>query len=800
MAIGEIFDRLKKYLRQIFRAFISFHSKQSKEYKIQKEPEVPLEMGGQKGEGDKYDSNKLERIEGLNEKLEKQTGVGKQDDNSLPQQKELSIEPEKQKGLEEVQPEVEGEPAEGKTSLEESAPLKEIKKPYIKKIPIPSLQPEGEERAQRDYPKKDVPEEEKVIDLAQARERKTHIKSPRSIPDGGIEEIKEKTDEEGISTYDATRIEAPFICLNIDSKAVSIVLPEQRIKADSPEGTFTEQNYRLRVNNEWQDISARAILKEEYFNLKEREICSEKPIKEFEVVFPDGFKRRYKYGHEDSRFYFFIAVGNDRGRLLYSIDRLPRRLLWILLGEKYEIAESNAIRVIEESYIWGKYKPFLVDLRQADILTIKNKETQEEIKFHCEPSFIISGDCLIEDDFKLECPLFRGGNLKIIAPYESQAGWSVWIQNRTAGSKLISKMWTGLEPLTLDCSKDFPCDLGEFQIDLCEHNGGRDETLFFRWIPYIELDYPRELIIPDCKIGHLETLVTLVLERNKKWELKDEAGQEIDSKENGHYELRITPQKERHCFSVSAGQGEFILRLGVTIPRLKWKLSNQEKWHDKTLNIKKTDLLSEKLLDLLICTNDFNKEYKFTSVLEIKGQAQRLQTEKINRKGMFYVMNLNQFYDTIRYYNSNLVLKIEGNNERDGRQLCSFEALHFKIETPESRPKVAIRNLIEAVNAPKLCSFFRKIENNLPKEKRYCKEIRQMYYRKLKKRRKLNKSEENKKIKREFILRSLAFLKFLLDKYGENIRIKNKQKIERWVFSAQENYSEEFKNYCGFYS
>lgn len=780
MTIREIFNKVGEYLEKIFSVFKLYT----------KGPKTSLEINNQK----------------LDQEFKKQTQIEEQkseeDKTRLrQQQKSPFIKPEKQKEFEQIQIEAEHKPPKGEAKVKENVPPKEAEKPYIKKGPIPLPESEVKGRTKQDYTKKGFPEE-KMIDLTQVRERKTYIKSPRSIPVGVIEEIKKKTDEMEISNYDATRIESPFIDLDIDSKTVSIVLPEQRTKDNAPEGTLTEQNYRLRVNNEWKDISARAIVKREYLNLKEQKIWLEKPIEEFEVIFPDGFKRRYKYEHKDNRFYIFVAVGNDRGKLLYYIDKLPRRLLWILLDEKCEIAEYNVIRVIEESYIWRKYKPFLVDLRQADVLTIKNKETQEEIKFHCEPSFVVTGDYLVEDDFKLECPLFRGDNIKIIAPYESQAGWNVWIQNRIAGSKLISKIWTGLEPLTLDCSKDLPCNFGEFQIDLCELNGGRDETLFFRWIPYIELDYPNELIIPDCKIGHVEALVTIILDRSKKWKLKDEKGKEINPKEDSHYELCILPQNERCCFSVSVDQGEPILRLGVTIPRLRWKLSSQEKWHDRTLDIKKTDLLSDKLLDLLICTNDFNSEYNFISILEIEGQSQKIQTEKFNRKGMLYIINLNQFYDTIRYYNNNLALKIEGNNEREGRQVCSFEALHFKIETPESKPllKPSIHNSIEAISIRKLCSSFRKIESNFPKEKKLCREIRQMYYRNLKRRKKSRKFAEYERIKREFILRSLAFLKFLLDKYGENTKLKNKQKIERWIFIVQEKYSEKFKNYRGFYS
>jgi len=781
MTIGEIFGKIREYLRQIFRLFGFFQMKLPEKHKEQKEFEAPIVIGDQKGKTEECGVSKQGQVEKLNKGLEEDAEIEKQkheeDENRFRQQKEDKY-PEEQK------------------------------KPCIKKSPISSPGNETEEKKQRDSIKREIPEEEKeekIIDLAEISERKTHIKSPRSGKDD-VGEIKRQPDGEKskkISSYDAARIESPFVDIDIDSKMVSIVLPEQKIKADILQNALPEQNYVLRIENEYQDISARAMVKEEYVILKEKKIEVKKPIKHLEVIFPREFKRTYKYEHKYRGFYIFIARGNDQGKLLYCIDRLPKRLIWVLLTEEYEILEYNAIRVIDESCIWGKYKPFLVDLRQVDTLTIKNKETQEEIKFPCEPSFIVTGDYLIEDDFKLECPLFREGNLKIKAPYENQTGWNVWIQNRMAGSKLISNTWTGGEPLTLDCPKDLPCDFGEFQIDLCELGGESVETLFFRWIPYIEIDYPKQLIIPDCKIGHTEALVVVVLDKSKKWKLKDETGQEIKLKENDHYELGVPPQRERCYFSISAEQEELILNLGVTIPRLKWKLSNQEKWHDRTLNIKKTDLLSEELLDLLVCTNDFNNEYKFTSTLEIESGAQKLQTEKFNRKGMLYAINLNKIYDTIRHYNNNLLLKIEGSNEKGGKQLYSFEALHFEIETPKSkppRPKPSSYNLMGVINISKLCSFLRKIESNFPGEKRFCREIRQIYYCKLRKRKKTRKSLENDKIKREFILRSLAFLKFLLDKYAENKQIKNKQKIERWIFIALEKYSEEFKNYYGFYS
>jgi len=797
MAIGEIFDRLKKYLQQIFRLFAFFGTK---EYKVKDGAKLPLDIGDQKAQEGRYDGERPSQIEELNENLEEQKPEEQEpigDEERNRQHEVPSVEPDRQEEFKKDRLETKEEPAERNAEVEGNLPPDDTKKPYIKKIPISTTQTESKERAQRDYPRKEGGEEEKIINLAQTRARKTHVKPKRSIRNGEIKETKEKINNGETSDYEVAR---PFMELNIDSKAISIVLPEQRVKPDGSEQAFTELNYRLKINDEWQDIPARAILKKECLNVCEQVICSEKPIKEFEVAFPDRFKRRYQYKHEDGRFYFFFAVGNDLGRLLYSTERLPRRLIWILLTGKYEIVEYNAIRHEGIYYdIWGKYKPFLVDLRNMDILTIKNKETQEKIEFHCDPSFNLTGDYLVEDDFKLECPLFRGDNLKINAPYENEDGWSVWIQNKIAGSRLISKKWTGSEPLALDCSKDLPCDFGEFQIDFVGHNENINDTLFFRWIPSIELNYPKDLVIPDCETGHAEISVALVLDKNKEWKLKDDNGNEINSKQAGCYELCIISQKERCCFSVGMRQGEVTLRLGVRIPRLKWKLSNQEKWHDKTLSIKKTDLLPEKLLDLLICTNDCNKEYEFTGSLEIKEQAQKVQTETIKRKGIFYAVNINQFYDTIRHYNSNLILKVEGKSKGDGC-LCSVEAIQFKLETAEQKPKVAIRNLIAAIDPPKLCSFFRKIETKLPKEKKQCKEIRQLYYRKLKKKKKLSKSEENRKIKREFILRSLALLDYLMDKHAGDMKIRNRQKIDRWIFTAQEKYSVEFKNYRSFYS
>jgi hypothetical protein len=228
-----------------------------------------------------------------------------------------------------------------------------------------------------------------------------------------------------------------------------------------------------------------------------------------------------------------------------NINPLPKRDIWILLNEGSELLTEPD--VVEEKWIWEEYKPFRVDLSKINALVVKNRVSGEK-RLSLQSTFRVQGEQLVEDDFKKEFPLFADKTLEIMAPYENQSGWNVWIQNKFA---------------KFDC--------GEFQVDICQPNTRiPDETLFFRWMPCIELDYPKELIIPNSKLGHTPSTISVKLDSYSEWELKHKEGQEFKLRQRGFFQIELPPDDDTLRFSIAkTNRPESTVNFQIIVPRVK---------------------------------------------------------------------------------------------------------------------------------------------------------------------------------------------------------------------------------------
>jgi len=684
---------------------------------------------------------------------------------------------------------------------EEGEVTEEQNKPYLKKSPTTEIddivKTEKKEQAQETTEKPQDSKREKIINLG-AQKRKTQksdVRMQTAIPDERkTAEIKEL--EETVA-----RFESPYVETDFDyTEKIHLVLSRQKFNVGAGQNIAKYMNYKLKLNNEEQEVQARVFPEDNYAEVGEQSIYIKKPLNEFEVIFPEEVQNRvYRYKHANEAFYIFIAIGESKGRMLYNVELLPKRMVWILLEEDYDLAsEPKEVEqwIIDEpvDWIWEKYRPILVDLRKIDILIIRNRKTDVEIRLPCEPTFNLESEPLIEDDFKSTCPLFTGRTIKIIAPHKNQQGWNVWVQNRVLGSsKMIAESWTGDEPLTLSLTESLPCSSGEFQVDICPCGSGiSDDTLFFRWISYIELNYPKELIIPDPKAGHKSSLITVVLDDIEKREMRNAEGEELKSKEGNSFELILKPKEDRCQFSVGEkGESGVTIRICATIPRLKWKTSKQKDWQDKPYLMQRKQLVTGEPLDLLIRTNDFNSKYDILAVLEENGQR-RQGPERFVLKNRLFVLDFNRFYETIKHYEDELILKIEIKKARETGPVEKIKILRIKPE-PKSRgssePKLDLNNLMKGVCLKRICFFLRQIKDKCPKEKQNSKKIRNIYYHRL---RKKQTNEEKEKYKKEFVIKSMVFIKFVMDKYGERFLIKKQNKLKTKIDLFQKLLLKEF--------
>ncbi len=517
-------------------------------------------------------------------------------------------------------------------------------------------------------------EEGKVIDLGK---RQKQSKVPSQSRPTKTEGAKSSERE----AYSAV-IKSPFFEINLDETKIFLVFPRQNFKFDDKATRVLQQlDYRLKINGAKQTITATVNKGEQgSVNVEERRIELKNPLETFQVVFPNELQgRTYKYKHSNINVYAFTAIGNNRGRMhrLYdeegTINPIPQKDVWILLREDFELVTEPD--VIEERWIWGNYQPLRINLKNMSALTIKNRRNDEKEKMSCEASFSIEGEHLVEDDLKEQSPLLFDKYVKVKAPRENPSGWNVWIQSKFRECENPIN-WDGIEPLTLNLPEDLPDEYGEFQVDICQQDTGvSDETLFFRWIPSIELEYPKNLIIPDPEQGHTVEYVKVGLDNIEEWKLKTAEDVKIKSTEANSYRIEIPPANDVINFSVYKERSpENEVPFKVTIPRLRWKTSKQDVWGDKLQKIERKDFIPGETFYLFVQTNDFNK-YDLLATIETNGQ--KLQEEKFARKGMEYLLELNRFKDTIENNKNEIKLKIEVQRKALDRILGSVETLCF---------------------------------------------------------------------------------------------------------------------------
>jgi hypothetical protein len=554
----------------------------------------------------------------------------------------------------------------------------------------------GKSREESKFKRKKIGlEERKEIDLGRKKSKPSKAQGQPSPEEG------DKTSQ-GKETLAV--IKSPFVEVNLEEAKIFLILPSQRFKFnDTAASVLQELNYKLELNGEERTTTVEVTKEDQGFaKVEERKIELEKPLKNFQVVFPDKLQGGiYSYKHGNVNFYVFTAIGNNRGRMHYLYDKegninpIPKRDVWILLKEDFELETKPD--VIEERWVWEDYQPSLINLKKTTELVIKNRQNGERERIPCETTFSIEGEQLVEDDLKEQAPLFVGGSLKIKAPRENPSGWVIWLQSKVAGYRIITEKWTGVEPFCLKLPDDLPCEYGEFQVDICQHDITiPDETLFFRWIPSLKLQCPKNLIIPDSKQGHTVEYVIVKLDNLEEWELKTVEDVKIETTEANSCRIVIPPSNDVINFSLSKKRlPENEIPFKVTIPRLRWRTAKQDPWGDKLQTIERKSWVSGgEPLYLFVKTNDFNR-YDLLATIEAHGQKLPGE-EKFTRKGMEYLLDLSPFHDTIDLNKGEITLKIEIKAETSGEIVGNIEALCFPalsmLDLPYYRDKKSKEN------------------------------------------------------------------------------------------------------------
>ena len=668
-----IFSKVIAWFKKIFRIY----SKKGTQFEVQSEIEQRIDIEKKvkaKSYEEKAETKESSRI------LE---GIGKEKEAK----KELIDEKEEGYREEKEKREV-AEKKDGKKLEEEKERKKKKGKPYKKK----SLTEPGK------VPKKTTGEKKKTylprrkVDLGKRRQTKR-------IKRHDISEGEKKL------TEPSTRVVAPFVEVNLDEAKIFLVIPKQSFRTITESISQKQLNYQVKLNDEEKVFQVSIAERGEYLEIAEKRIELEKPIQNFEVIFPSELgNRTYRYEHQNDFIYVFIAVGNNLGRMHYlydingNINSLPQKEIWILLKEDFELGIEPD--VIEDTWVWVNYRPLCINLKDVSKLVVKDRNTNEDKVIPCVSTFSIDSEEVVYDDFGEQFPIFTGNSIEIKAPIMNEEGWRVWVQNKQASYKIVSDDWSGKEPLKLNLDRDIPCECGEFQVDICEQDREPVTTLFFRYIPSLRLNYPKELIIPNSKKGHRIEKIEVSLQAPGDWEI--ETSQQIKSIQYG-YEIDLPPEIDTLRFSISKkDKPETKTNFMVTIPRLKWKTSRQEEWIDKVFDLARKELITGKDFYFVLRTNTL-KPCDFLIFLETEGRE--LQRERLNRKGKDYLSTLNQFYDTLKLHHTNIVMKV-----REVTTLREVEVINFL--PPELACKLCSftsyykKQILSHVKEKHLCEFF----------------------------------------------------------------------------------------------
>ena len=571
------------------------------------------------------------------------------------------------------------------------------RKPRIKKAPT-------EQRKRRKKPirkeKRTHKAKEKEVDLGKTKKTTTtkHVSPAKELLPKTHDESK-KSEKLSLSL---PRILSPYIEINFNEAKVFLVLPKQILPIGTVDiSSQNESEYRLKINTEEKKITAKVSKNEKTIEIEEKRIELKEPLHDFEVNFPEEISgKTYKYKHKDNTFYIFLPSGNS-GKMYYlydetgAVNRVPKRNVWILLREEFELLIEPDI--IEERWIWENYQPLNINLKESNELIIRNRKTGTEKKISCELTFTFDTSNAIFDDFGEMSPIFTENSLKINAPNKNSSGWTVWIQNKRAGSKLVKNSWTGDEPLVLNLPDDLPCEWGEFQIDICEQKGEPITTLFFRYVPSLQLKYTKELIFPNLEKSNDREHIEIILENSEDFELN--TNHRVVDAQKG-FRVLVPPENDTVRLSISQeNMPETMVNLQITLPRLKWRTSKQEFWGSKPIQIKREDLILGEDFYLFVRSNSLSK-YNLSIVLESNGK--KLQEAKFVRKGIDYTFLLNQFYDTIKRNKKRLKLQII--IEKDGHVLGEIPiAFIHGIKFTHKKPKLINKkiNLIPLVKGSK---------------------------------------------------------------------------------------------------
>lgn len=579
----------------------------------------------------------------------------------------------------------------GTVKDEVPSPPPSPRKPHVKKTPIQESRRETRKKISRTT-EPQTRKESTTKDL-------TQLPSVRTKPHTtGVKVLRTKSDRTGSRSHTECRIRSPYVELDVREPAVYLVVPEQRFNLDASQA-HGGIRYRVVLNDDEQEAEAKTKMAKGSENTvvaREVRIKLEKPLHSFRIRYPQELEFcEYTWKKPDGQsFYAFEAIGGDRGRWhrfdpqTGILGALPKRMMWFLVHEDFDL-QSEPAPLVEEAWVWEKFKPWRVDLKHAPKLVLVNTRTGNGTELPCRENFKLEGNA-VPDDYRDEQPLMTGEHLCVKAPYMNKSGWLVWIQSRFSGARLVKKEWDGGKPIRLGLPEDLPCECGEFQVDICRDDGRPDAVLFFRWLPSVKLDYPKDLRIPDSRHGHSSAQVSFSIPGDS-WVVRHNS-QRIEKGDGNSYSINLDSTQDRVRFTVTrdrAPETETVIQ--ATVPRLRWRVGDDSEWKSQTVSITKDSLVYGKPLVLHVAPCDWRRQYYYEAVLQRKN-GDEIQERMLECKSGWHNLGLNSFYDTILTEAAESILKLRV-SDVNGNPIGDAVVARFLPEVHQERPSQPMKPL-----------------------------------------------------------------------------------------------------------
>jgi len=513
--------------------------------------------------------------------------------------------------------------------------------------------------------------------------RKKHFKS--------IENIKEKGNTKksnNLKQSSSFKIKPPFIEIDLLTLTISLLIPKQIIQSEKISKNSDNNYYFIELNDKIikRDIN---LSKDNEFFIIEEEIEIEKPLLNFNIIYPEILEnKKYSYNNANNKIYIFEIFNNSKGKLKITSTPyiknpiLPKKEFLFLLHDN--INTDIQPQLSDYRFIWDNYTPYIYSLKNLDKIIFKDVKTDVEYIFSLIDELNLNGN-VIKDNFLNISPLFMGSELIIELPKKLDNTENILIEivdkfeNKKSLDVKIEDMF-----FKLKLPEDLTLKYGEFKLEISDKiNEYLLYSQYFRYIPLKNFEFKENYLFSN----KLTNFIIRIIFFEDNWVIESINKDLIQKISNNEYEIILKSDSDYEDFYIynkETVENKLLIRLSP--PFIKWKLcfeteelklKNPDKWVNNTINFPRENILTGINTNLIVRCNNYLNIYRIRA--SIKTSMETKQECNFINKSSDYYLNLNQFYDSFKKINGEIILSADfyGKNLKESIELLKINAREF---------------------------------------------------------------------------------------------------------------------------